>query len=243
MTSRPCFCGTITINENTRDPIVVRAVPHIQFEGQYVDSKGNHKNGHEIFVSGKIDGDSYFGQIKANADGKIQGLLPHGLEEAQIQLMTNEHSALRIRLGKDKPLIHGRDIKLGTLESDITGIEIVRYTAPIVLVKPIDEDGKPVPKVKMGGIYETDDKDKLIHPVDGLPTNIFFEKQPEGIFRTSQMLPDERIKFEASAEGYEDAQETLSLPEGETRELKMVLKRSPSKGETKSSSTEKASEK
>jgi hypothetical protein len=157
--------------------------------------------------------------------------------------VTNEHSALRIRLGKDKPLVHGRDIKLGTLEADVTGIEIVRYTAPIVLVKPVDEEGKPIPKVKVGGIYEADAKDNLIHPVDGLPTSIFFEKQPEGIFRSSQMLPDEKTKFVASAEGYEDAHETLSLPEGETRELKMILKRSPPKVEKKSSSTEKASEK
>jgi hypothetical protein len=40
------------------------------------------------------------------------------------------------------------------------------------------------------------------------------------------MLPEEKTKFIASAEGYDDAQETLSLPEGETHELTLVLKRS-----------------
>jgi beta-lactamase regulating signal transducer with metallopeptidase domain len=221
----------ITIGETTAEPIVVRAIPHVQFEGQYVDSKGAHKNGHEIFVFGKLDGESYFGQLRATADGQIHGMLPHGLEDAQLQLMTNEHGALRIRLGKDKPLIHGREIKLGTLESDVTGIEIVRYTAPIVLLKVVDDDGKPIPKAKVAAIYESDDKNHLDHPVDGLPTSIFFEKQPGGILRTSQMLPDEKTRFVASAEGYEEAHETLSLPEEETRELTLVLKRSTAEKE------------
>jgi beta-lactamase regulating signal transducer with metallopeptidase domain len=215
----------ITIGPKMGEPIIVRAVPHVRFEAQYFDSKGKHRSGHEPFVFGKLDGEFYNGHLQPTADGQITGLLPHGLEDTQLQLMTNEHSALRIRLGKDKPLLHGRDIKLGTLEADITGVEIIRYTAPIVLLKAVDEDGQPIPKVKVAAIYESDEKDKLVRPVDNLPTSIFFEKQPGGIFRTSQMLPDEKTKFVASAEGYQDAQETLSMPEGETRELKLVLKR------------------
>jgi hypothetical protein len=113
----------------------------------------------------------------------------------------------------------------------VTGIEIVRYTAPIVLLRVVDDDGKPIPKAKVAAIYESDDKNHLDHPVDGLPTSIFFEKQPGGIRRTSQMLPDEKTKFVASAEGYEEAHETLSLPEEETRELTLVLKRSTAEKE------------
>jgi peroxiredoxin len=217
---------TITIGEGAQEPILVRAIPHVQFEAQYVDSKGKKRTGWEQFVFGKLDGEPYFVQLRADAEGRFHCLLPHGLEDAKLELSSNEHGALRIRLGKDKPLLHGREIKLGTVEADITDVEIVRYTAPIVQLKPVDEDGKPVVKVKVAGIYEVDDKDKLVHPVDGLPTSIFFEKQPGGVFRTSQLLPDEKIKFVASAEGYAKVEETLSLPEGETRELTLVLKRS-----------------
>jgi peroxiredoxin/regulation of enolase protein 1 (concanavalin A-like superfamily) len=217
---------TITIGDAAGEPIVVRAVPHVLFEAQYVDSKGAKKGGWEVTVFGKMDGEYYLGQFRPGADGRIQGILPHGIEDAKLELMSNEHGALRIRLGKDKPLLHGRDIKLGTVEADITGVEIVKYTAPIVLLKVVDEDGKPIPKAKAAAIYESDDKDKLVRPVGSLPTSIFFEKQPGGILRTSQMLPDEKTKFVASAEGYEEAHETLSLPEEESRELTLVLKRS-----------------
>jgi len=52
---------------------------------------------------------------------KAQGLLaPHGLEEAHINLMTNEHTVLKFRTSKDGPLQHSRTIRLGTLDHDVT---------------------------------------------------------------------------------------------------------------------------
>jgi uncharacterized GH25 family protein len=214
---------TITIAEEPQ-PLLVRAVPHVQFEAQYVDSKGQKTTGWSLHVVGRIDGEFYFGQLQSN-EGKVEGLLPHGMEQTDLDVIANEHGAIRVRLGKDKPLVNGRDIKLGTIESDITGIEIIRYVAPIVQLKAVDESGKPVSDVKVAGIYENQDKSSLGHPVNGLPTHIFFEKQPDGLFRTSQMLPDEAVKFVAKAEGYEDAEQTLSLPEGETRTVTLVLRR------------------
>ena len=107
-------------------------------------------------------------------------------------------------------------------------------------LKVVDEAGKQVPNVKVAGVYDADDKEKLVYPVAGMPTSIFFENQPGGILRSSQMLPDEKMKIVASAEGYDDAQETLSLPEGETRELTLVLKRStPAADQSKPAAVEK----
>ena len=140
------------------------------------------------------------------------------------RLATN--TALGIRLGAGKPLVHGRDIPIGTVDADVTGVEIIRYTAPIVLIRVVDEAGKAVPGAKVAGIYESDAADQLRQPVAGLPTSVYFEKQPGGVFRSSQLLPDEKTKFVASAPGYADAHETLTLPEGATHDLTLVLKRS-----------------
>jgi hypothetical protein len=38
------------------------------------------------------------------------------------------------------------------------------------------------------------------------------------------MMPDVAVKFTASAAGYEDASETLSLPEGAERQIALKLK-------------------
>jgi hypothetical protein len=219
---------TVTLGGDAPQPLLVQAVPHVQFEGQYLDSAGQPRSGGwEFTVFGKLDGEFYFAQLRPNAAGHIQGLLPRGLAEAKLQTMSNEHGSLRVRLAKDGPLIHGRGIPLGIIDADIAGVQIVRYTAPIVLLKVVDEAGHPIAGAKTAGIYQEDEANdqKLVRPVGGIRTSIFFEKQPGGVFRTSQMLPEEKTKFIASAEGYDDAQETLSLPEGQTRELTLVLKR------------------
>jgi beta-lactamase regulating signal transducer with metallopeptidase domain len=216
---------TITIVEKAQEPLMVRAVPHVQFEGQYVDSKGEKTSGWSMHVFGRIDGESYFGDLRPDANGTIKGILPHGMEKSQLDAISNEHGAILVRLGKDRPLMRGRDLRLGTIESDITGVEIIRYKAPIVQIKAVDEAGKPVADVKMAGVYQGQFQGELSHPVGGLPTNIYFEKQSNGILRTSQMLPDEKTRFVAAADGYENAEETLSMPEGETRELTLVLRK------------------
>src|SRR5262249_12546421 len=117
------------------EPVEVRAVPHVVIEAQYYDSKGKTRRGHAPFMFGQIDKQSWFTEAKADANGKVTVLAPHGLEYAKLQLSTNEHSALRWRKAKGEPLSRAREIDLGTLDNDVKGIEIVRYEAPILLVK------------------------------------------------------------------------------------------------------------
>jgi beta-lactamase regulating signal transducer with metallopeptidase domain len=234
---------TIAIGEKAQEPLMVRALPHVQFEGQYVDSKGEKTSGWAIHVFGRIDDETYFGDLRPDANGTIKGILPHGMEKSQLDVISNEHGAILVRMGKDKPLVRGRDRPLGTIESDITGVEIIRYKAPIVQLKAVDETGQPVAGVKVAGIYQGQHQGELSHPVGGLPTNIYFEKQPNGLIRTSQMLPNEKTKFVAAADGYENAEETLSLPEGETRELTLVLRKKQESNESSAASKGEASDK
>jgi len=170
-----------------------------------------------------MNGQWFHTRLRPDADGKIVGRLPKGLERARLDAITNEHGSLRIRLKKDGPLLSPRRVELGAIEGDITEVEVIRYYAPVVQIKAVDEKGQHVTEFKIAGVYEGDDE--LMHPVDGLPTHIFFEKQPDGRYRTSQMLPDTKITFTAKADGYQDASETLSLPEREEREITLVMKK------------------
>ena len=70
--------------------------------------------------------------------------VPHGLENVQLDISTNEHASARHRIGKDGPLIAGRTVKLGTLDHDVKGIEIVRYVAPIIVINATTKDGQQV---------------------------------------------------------------------------------------------------
>src|SRR5439155_18968023 len=75
----------------TPDAVEVRAVPTVTIEAQYLDSKGKPTRGHECHIFGQIDNTFWFGQGRPDADGKIVALVPHGLKNVQVDLMTNEH--------------------------------------------------------------------------------------------------------------------------------------------------------
>jgi hypothetical protein len=55
--------------------------------------------------------------------------------------------------------------------------------------------------------------------------DIGFEKQPDGRWRSSQMLPDEELTVSLALEGYTSEPQVVSLKEGETRELVFVLRK------------------
>ena len=77
--------------------------------------------------------------------------IPQGLDETQVMLRANEHHALRHRTRPGDPLISGRAISLGKIDGDFTGLEIVVYDAPLLLVKAVDENGDAIKSFKVAG--------------------------------------------------------------------------------------------
>jgi hypothetical protein len=209
------------------EPVEVRAVPHVVVEAQYYDSKGKTRRGHAPFVSGQLDGQHWFAGAQADAQGKVTALAPHGLEYARLQLSTNEHSALRWRKTKDEPLSRAREIDLGTLDRDVKGIEIVRYEAPIVLVKVTTRDGAKPNDVGVAAVYPEENgvKEGRFIVKGGRHSDVTFEEQEDGRFRSEQMLPDEEVTVTAHAAGYKDGTAKVKLAEGTTKDVEIVLEK------------------
>jgi hypothetical protein len=209
-------------------PLEVRAVPHVVIEAQYYDSKGKATRGHAAHMFGQVDKNNYwFGQCKVDADGKMTLLAPHGLTNAKLQMMTNEHGVLRHRTKKGEPLSADREINLGTLNDDVRGIEIIRYVAPILVVGAKDKAGKPVKDVKVAVAYAPGVKKKRPGEmfINGVQGDVYMEKQEDGRWRTEQMLPDEEVTVTVSAKGYKPHTEKLKLAEGTTKDLTPVLEK------------------
>jgi hypothetical protein len=207
----------------------VREVPHVVIEAQYYDSKGKKSRGHEPHVFGQIEKEFWFGEAKVDPNGKVVIRVPHGLENVQLSLMTNEHGALRYRKAKGEPLTYGRQINLGTLNDDVRGIEIIRYVAPIAIVKVTVKDGMQPAKLGVSALYKKKSPDGRFILANGVNSDVYFQKQADGRYRTSQLLPDEDFTVTAQAEGYAPRSTTLRLPEGETREVELVLEKAPAK--------------
>lgn len=210
------------------ESLEIRAVPHVVIKGTYLNSAGKPRTGHELSLFGRMDGDFYFDRSSTpGKDGKFEVKVPHGLQQAELDLSTNEHSSLRWRLSPDESLKRGRRIKLGTVEDDIAGLEVVRYTAPILLVKPVDDQGAPIedctPVLKY--VRDTQGKEELTVYTTG--SHVSFESQKDGRWRSEQLLPDEPITVTVEKTGYSTTTQDLSLPEGGRRELVFVMKKDP----------------
>ncbi|HKB40224.1 MAG TPA: M56 family metallopeptidase [Gemmataceae bacterium] len=208
--------------------VEVRAVPHVVIEAQHFDSKGKKTRGHEFHLFGRIDGDFWWTEGKQDADGKVTAKVPHGLEQTRLNLSTNEHGVLRHRKTKNEPLSNNREIDLGTVNADVKGIEIIRYTAPIAVVKVVARDGGKLKGVAVTATYPEGRGDPRRKAIvgGGRQSDLHFEKQEDGRFRTSQMHPDEDVTITAYADGYESGSEKVKLAEGMQKEIVITLEKS-----------------
>jgi hypothetical protein len=124
------------------DPIEIRAMPHVILRGRFFDGQGNPRASHEQHVFGEMNGQFVFAESTLpGKDGWFEFKLPHGVQRVRLRLTTNEHSSLRWRRTADEPLVFGHEIEFDRLEEDFTTLEVVRYEAPILLLKAVDEDG------------------------------------------------------------------------------------------------------
>ncbi|MEJ7640001.1 MAG: carboxypeptidase-like regulatory domain-containing protein [Singulisphaera sp.] len=96
----------LTIKEGeTPAPLEIRALPSVVIEGRWVDSKGQPGGGWTSLVGGKMDGSSWIARGHFDPQGRFSVKVPHGLEEANFSIMTNEHATTRHRIGKGGPLV------------------------------------------------------------------------------------------------------------------------------------------
>jgi beta-lactamase regulating signal transducer with metallopeptidase domain/5-hydroxyisourate hydrolase-like protein (transthyretin family) len=208
------------------ESVDIHAVPHVLIKGTYLNSAGKPRSGHEISMFGYVDSSFFYTRSTSpHEDGKFEIRAPHGVQKVELDLITNEHSALRWRLKPDEPLKRGRRIKLGTIEDDISGLEVVRYTAPILLVKPVDEQGAVVEGCQPVLRYQRNDAGDEQLTVYTTGSHVSFEEQRDGRWRTEQLLPDEPITVEIKKNGYSTTPQELSLKEGDEREIVFVMKK------------------
>ncbi|MFV1967671.1 MAG: carboxypeptidase regulatory-like domain-containing protein [Pirellulaceae bacterium] len=218
----------VTIREGEpNDPIEIRAVPYILIRGRFFNSKGEPRASHQQDLFARMNDEPIFARsTRPGEDGWFEFKVPHGAENVQVSLSTNEHSALRWRKKPDDPLTYGRRIELGTVEEDFTTLEVVRYTAPLLLLKAVDEHGEQLRDFKPDSKYKTrPNAERRGTFISGALGDIGFESQPDGRWRSSSMLPDEEVTITLEKEGYTSEPQTVALKEREERELVFVLKK------------------
>ena len=207
-------------------PLTIRATPHVELHARWIDSKGKPASGYGFYVFGRLDGKFWTGRTPRPdpKTGKIYLAVPHGLQQARLNLITSSAKCIRWRLKPGDKLRRGRYIPLGNLDDDRFGIEIVHFNSPTLLVKTVDEKGKTIPDVTIKSEYEPQ-KPPARFGVRTPTGDVRFRKQSDGRWRSSQMQPDVMTTVTVTKKGYESKPQKVSLNEGKERELVFVLKR------------------
>jgi beta-lactamase regulating signal transducer with metallopeptidase domain len=213
------------IEGETPGPVEIRAVPHVVVEAQLYNSQEEKRSGYEIHLLGQINRGYWTAKTDPSADGAYHILAPRGLADAQIMLITDEHSALLFRTSKDAPLEHGRQIRLGTLDHDAKGIELVRYEAPVILIRATTKDGKSVRDFRPSLEYveQAENPDGKFILNGGFRSDVNLEEQADGRYRTSQLAPDREVIVIVRAHGFAEASRNVKLAEGKIEEITLVL--------------------
>ena len=205
------------------------AVPHVVLEMQKLNSKGEKREGNTIHLIGTLNGNTWFGSADSSPTGAYRILVPKGLELPSVSLIYDPDSAFQYRLKKDSPLQYGRHFRLGTLDHDMKGIEIINYAAPTIVISATTKDGKPI-KDLLPSIDYTDPNydgrtDRLYSSgkAGASQTDVPFENLNDGKVRTIQLVPDREVNVTVRAEGFKPASQKITLAEGKTKELKFVL--------------------
>jgi hypothetical protein len=216
----------VTLKEGEMpDSIEIRAVPHVVVEAQVYSSKGEKRGFYDLSLVGEVDGDFWHTDGHPTADGAYKILAPHGLTDARIMLIMNEHSAVQFRKSKNAPLERGRDIRLGTLDRDVKDIEIVRYESPVIVVGATTKDRKPIKDFRPSVDYTHDGRDREGKFIlkSGVQSDVSLEEQGDGRYRTSQLVPDREVNVTVKADGFAPASRKVTLAEGKIEEMTLVL--------------------
>jgi beta-lactamase regulating signal transducer with metallopeptidase domain len=208
-----------------------RARPTVNITVKNVNAAGEPKRGFEFTVFGSLaEGKGWFAtQSTRPENGVGVAEVPQGLENVEIDVSDNEHGIYQIRRSPDAELQPVRRLKLGKIEADVTGIEVVRYKAPVLLVKAVDADGQAIADFK--AVAKLDPARQALVP-EGAPDYyalftkglLCFETQQDGRRRSEQMLPDALWTVTVEKAGFTTDAQEVTLQEGEEREVTFVLR-------------------
>ncbi len=219
----------IRIQEGQEPPFMeLQAVPQVVVEARYHDTEGNTRGGRRQTLWGFVKEELWSVQVEPDGAGKYVFLAPRGMERASLPIVPPfQANALQYRTSPNEPLMHAREIWLGTLDRDVKDIKIICYQAPTLFVKAADKNGRRVKGLTVSVDYTHPDfgphgSPKVILK-GGIQSDVVLEEQSDGRFRTMCLVPEREIVATVRADGFKPEARQMTLPAGETFELSLVL--------------------
>lgn len=206
-------------NETLDQPFVIQAVPHVFISGRCVDSKGEVRGVHSPHVMGQFNDQTvWVREGRKVPKGSFELMVPHGIEGAQLNFMTNEHSGLTVQFPEQPPSTQTR-YRFDSIEEDMTDIKIVRYVAPILFVNVVDEEGNKITQdVSILATYQDQKSDSMM-----MRSSSYFERQKNGLYQSSSLVPGLEFVVNAKTNRIEGESKTMTLDEGATETITLTV--------------------
>ena len=211
---------TFNISEDSvSEPLVLQAVPHVLISVRHFTPKGEVSSGHSPYVTGRFDGQHlWIHGGKRIGKGEFELMVPHGLEQAELRFMTNEHSGLMVQF-EGGELTPQASYRFDRIEEDIDNIRVVKHSAAILKLDIVDESGV---RIKEAGIFahyalNEDPNDEM------MMNNQIGWNREEGLFRLSSIVPDAPVSIRFDASGYKTQTHEYKLKAGERRTVTIKL--------------------
>ncbi|MCA9259707.1 MAG: hypothetical protein KDA61_10930 [Planctomycetales bacterium] len=199
--------------DSSREPLVIRAVPHVLITVQHFTPKGEISSGHSPSVMGTFDGQRmWIRDGQRTGKGAYELMAPHGFEDVELRFTTNEHSGLMVQFegGESSPQ---DEYRFERLEEDIANVRVVRYPAGILKLDIVDESGVHLDEGHIFARYVLQDEpsEEMM-----MAAQIGWNRE-DGLFRLSSIVPNIPVSIQFGAPGFQSLTETFTLAEGERR--------------------------
>ena len=206
--------------DSIRKPLVLQAVPHVLITVQHFTPKGDHSSGHSPSITGSFDGhQTRIREGRRTGKGAFKLMAPHGLEGAELQFFTNEHSGLMVQFEGGK-LTPRKSHRFERLEEDIDNVRVVRHPAGILKLNLVDESGKHLKDGRIFAMYELEEDPSQ---ETMMSAQIGWNRE-DGLFRLSSLVPGVPVSVRFSASGVRTQTRKFKMKEGERRTVTIKLK-------------------
>jgi tetratricopeptide (TPR) repeat protein/protocatechuate 3,4-dioxygenase beta subunit len=146
---------TMDINgANIQEPITIQASPCYSFSGRCLSQSNAMIEGRLLVVEGKLDGLEYSRiHAKSDSEGRFALKIPKNLNEAKLSLSRSGSETIFARIDNQVQFMNG-SVDLPTRQQNYPGIEIIITDALPVVLRVVDDQGRPSSGVQVAVRYE-----------------------------------------------------------------------------------------
>lgn len=220
---------SVTIPENwTAHAMTFHAVEEVTVRGKVIHAKDAPRSRQPFEIFGGEGVNRFTGRATTDADGNFEFRVPAGLTNVQFNPSSgNDGYVYQWKRGEDGKL-RGGEITLANLDAEVTDLIMIEQRAATLTIKATTPGGA-APKNGIGAEIRYAEPDLWREWGTNWRDNMqrgdvaieYADQRQRAVIK--QLVPDRKFTATVWVKGFEPASQTLSLGEGESREIEIKL--------------------